>query len=172
MLDAADNHILPKKAGKQEMLDVWDGKGAWRRYPRIYNTGAPPLLMRLRPEKGIGIWLRGEHRNKPKWRPKPDNYWEVPLAWQGDVIRRAVERYGAAIAIKPSASEVEKCASACWDAISDVTDCTCSCGGANHGIKGNPGGYYEINESLAVKWENDSYFVLTLFTPGRLDRAE
>jgi hypothetical protein len=161
MLDAANNLILPKQAGELEMRAVWDGKGKWWDYPRVFNTGKTPLLVRLKPEEGIGVWLRDGHRNKPRWRPKPDFYWEVPLTWQGDVIRRSVDRYGAAIAIKPSASMLEKCASACWDATSDVTECTCSCGGANHGTNGNPGGYYEINEALAVKWTDNRFYTLT-----------
>jgi hypothetical protein len=148
-------------AEKLDPIAIWEDRR--ERRPRIFCTGKSPLLVKLPFAEDNREWLRGEKRNKPKWQPR-DKFWEVPYSWRGDVIRRAIDRYGAAIVIKRSTSTAEKCAPACWNATNDVTECVCSCGGLYHGTHANPGGFYEINETLAVRWEGGDKLIATVMS--------
>lgn len=131
--------------------------------PRVLNTGKPPLLLRVPYAEDNREWLRGEELRKPTWN-RAAKRWEVPLSWKPRVLRLLIERYAAVILIQRTPKSVEKCAPACWRAESDVTECICSCGGANHGTADNPGGFHEINETLAVRVHDDGGYTPMLMT--------
>jgi hypothetical protein len=58
--------------------------------------------------------------------------------------------------------EKETCAPACWNATG--YDCSCSCGGMNHGSQSGEG-YLVIGDTLAVRW-GDTFESCTLLRPG------
>jgi hypothetical protein len=142
-------------------------RSIWERapYPVIFVQKKPPILVTLPYREDNYAWLRGDQQRKPKWIPA-EKHWEVPKSWQGYVISKCVARFGAAIVIKVMPRKMEKCAPACWQATSDVGECVCSCGGINHGIESNPGGFLEIRESFAVRWSAGNRLVATLITEG------
>jgi hypothetical protein len=108
-------------------------------------------------------WLRGEKLHKPKW-DADRKHWTVPKAWRREVAEKCIDRFGGVIVVQVSPKELEKCAHECWVAKSPVTKCECSCGGINHGNQANPGGFYEINETLAVKWTGGEQLIATFIT--------
>jgi hypothetical protein len=157
--------VLPSEADGAEAI-----RALWKKvtYPCVACEKGQ-IRVRLPYAPGHKDWLRADEdgdtygRRQPKWNPV-EKYWKVPYSWRGEVIRKCIDRWGAVIVLQPTNKEMEKCASACWDAESDVTECECSCGGMNHGIKANPGGFFEISESLAVKWKGDEEVRATLIT--------
>jgi hypothetical protein len=133
-------------------MAIWNGFS----YPRLLCLNDDPTYVRVPYQADNREWLRkdadGEThgRRQPKW-DSDQARWEVPRNWRGEVTRKCVERYGGVVVISEGTAEIEKCAPACWEALSDVTECTCSCGGWWHG-KHDPGGFYVIGDALAVRW--------------------
>jgi hypothetical protein len=150
------NGSAPRHAGifapGAGIMDIWKSFS----YPRLLCAEGQSTWVRVPFQADNREWLRedakGEThgRRQPKWNRSQER-WEVPQNWRGEVTRKCVERYGGVVVISEGKSEVDKCAPACWDAVSDVTECTCSCGGWWHG-KHNPGGFYVIGDALAVRW--------------------
>jgi hypothetical protein len=138
----------------QTIPAIW-GQG---QVPVVYRSAeAGPLMVRLPYRRDNYDWLRGDRTRKPKWDPDK-KYWTLPRAWFKDLVSRLLPRYGAVYVIQPH-RPMEKCARACWDATG--LECSCSCLGVNHGT-GHPGGrWYEVTESLAVRWhERELYWSL------------
>lgn len=98
--------------------------------------------------EGNRAWLQGENLRRPDWDAKY-KCWLTPVAWFEDVIRRALERFGAVYVIQQYRT-LEKCAPACWRARG--MHCECSCMGVNHGRDVREGKWYEISDTCAVQW--------------------
>jgi hypothetical protein len=147
----------PRRAGIIDQATSIDAILESFRYPRLLCRKGEPAFVYLPYRKDNREWLREDEdgethgRRKPKWH-SGEKCWEVPQNWRGEVTRKCVERFGGVVVISEGNSEVEKCAPACWNAVNDVTECVCSCGGWWHG-KQNPGGFYVIGDSLAVRWK-------------------
>jgi hypothetical protein len=143
-----------------ELKRVWEqGK-----IPVVFRGGkSKPLLVRLPYANTNREWLRGEHRNKPKWLAK-FTCWETPKAWFESLIKSALWKYNRVYVIQPF-NVHEKCAPACWNAVG--AECECSCMGEHHG-SGNPGGkWHVVSETLAVRWGPRQYSCRLLTRPER-----
>lgn len=121
--------------------------------PVIYRPPRGELTVRLPYREGNRALLRGPGGRDPTWHPTLQ-YWTVPAAWFGRLIRGGslagglLSASGQVYVIQPY-RETEKCAAACWEAAGE--ECACSCMGRNHGI-GYPGGrWYEVSDACAVR---------------------
>jgi len=117
------------------------------------EASSGPLFIRLPYARDNRLWLKGEHRNKPKGQPD-HNCWMTPRAWFKDIIDRCLSRFGSVYVIQPY-RELQKCAPACWNAVG--FDCECSCMGMKHGSGHPDGKWYVISETCAVQWGERQY---------------
>jgi hypothetical protein len=123
---------------------VWSQK----QIPVVLRGGrVRPLIVRLPFASDNRDWLRDEHRNKPEWL-STQKVWSIPRSWFDDVIKRALDRYGAVYVIQPFRKS-EKCAPACWNARG--AHCECSCMGANHGSDKPRGKWHVVSDTFAVR---------------------
>ncbi len=133
-----------------KLREIWSQKTI----PVVYRPGGSnPLLVRLPYASDNRVWLKGRHRNKPKWNPEHKR-WEVAKSWFEDVVKQAIVRYGSVYVIEPFRVQ-KKCAPACWNA--KGLECDCSCMGQNHGTGDPSGRWYVISDSLAVNWGPRQY---------------
>ena len=148
-------------------LELWAGRGCQDR-PRVWFAKDRKIWVRLPFAEDNKTWLRGENRHRPTWN-RAEKRWETPRTWKGDLLRRCIERYGSAVYIALSPNEMEVCAPACWHAISDVTDCTCSCGGERHGSLADTQDFYEVGEALAVRSMDNAELTARVLTAATGD---
>lgn len=133
--------------GKERIEKIWFQPEVAVTYRRGKGK---PLLVRLPYHPTNRHWLQNGRRNKPKWNNEK-KYWTIPYAWLDDTIKRSLERWGSMYLIQPY-REQEKCARACWEA--GCHECSCSCGGANHGSQNPYGRWHEVSETFATRWHN------------------
>jgi hypothetical protein len=125
----------------------------WRQtaIPVIYRPGrGVPLKVKLPYAANNYVWLRDEHRNKPKWNEQ-FTCWELPSSWFEDVVRRSLARFGRVWVIQPHRAQ-ETCAPACWRATG--IECECACMGARHGSENPAGKWHIVSETFAVQWHD------------------
>ena len=123
----------------------------WRQaqIPVVYRRGTGnPLLVKIPFSKDNHAWLKGDHRNKPKWIAQY-KCWETPNSWFNDVVNKSLIRYSKVYIIQPYRQQ-EKCAPACWHATGH--ECECSCMGANHGSQGPKGKWFVVSDTFATQW--------------------
>jgi len=140
------------KMGQQDpkLREIW----FQQKIPVVYHPGrSERLLVRLPYAADNQVWLKGQHRNKPKWNPEHKR-WEIPKSWFEDVAKRAMVKYGCVYVIEPFRVQ-KKCAPACWNA--KGLECDCSCMGQNHGTGDPSGRWYVISDALAVNWGPRQY---------------
>jgi hypothetical protein len=134
----------------EELLRVW----RQQEVPVVLRRSIEfPLLVKAPFDIGNAEWLRNGQQRKPEWDQKY-KAWQIPKAWFERAIKLCLKRYSKCYVIQIH-REQQVCAAACWNA--QGADCECSCMGANHG-SGHPGGrWYEIDETLAVSWGEQTY---------------
>lgn len=128
------------------------------------------VLIRIPFAKDNRKWLKGEHRRTkyPKW-DKGFKCWRTPASWFDDVVHRCLYRFGSLYLIQPY-REQQKCAPACWNAVSAW--CECSCMGEHHG-QGHPDGQWHIvAEYCAVSWGPKDYACRLLTPPNQKDHPQ
>lgn len=137
-------------AQDQNLRAIWKQS----KIPVVYRQGGKdPLLVRLPYEKDNRAWLKENPRQKEPEFFKKYECWRIPKSRFDTIIEKALVRYGRVYAIQPY-RVLEICTSSCMKA--SGFECECSCMGANHGA-GIAGSWYEISETLAVKWHTREY---------------
>lgn len=128
-----------------ELWAIWMQK----RIPVVFRRTIEPKLLVRFPYAEDNFWmLRGERARKPMWN-KWFKAWEVPLSWFDNMIQIALNKFGQCYVIQRY-REMQKCASACWNAVG--YDCECSCLGANHGSGQPDESWHEVSETFAYSW--------------------
>lgn len=119
--------------------------------PVIVRKLSGPILIRLPWRDDNREWLQNDGRIRPLWR-KLEKCWECPRAWFERITQQAAERFSGAWVIQ-EIRELEKCAPACRHARG--IECTCSCGGANHGRDGD--GWFDVSETFSFRRGPSTY---------------
>ena len=136
-------------------------RGVWRQeeIPVIVRKG-PGFRLHLkmphpRPDElgwqtAVRAWLQRMRPNgrSPEWKLNLRG-WELPQSWFDDLVPRLLRRYRKLYIIQPYRRQ-EKCASSCMNAKGH--ECQCSCMGANHGVGGPDGSWFEVSETFATRW--------------------
>ena len=123
----------------------------------IWNNGEIPVMLRRGGSKPTRIrvpyrddnrqYLRNGPKKQPAW-DKVGKYWELPASRFDELVKLILNRFGEVYIIQPF-REKEVCAPSCINA--KGFKCECSCFGANH-ASGNNDGWYEVSDSLALRW--------------------
>ena len=125
----------------------------WRNgtIPVVYRPGNNDIKIKLPYAEGNRKFLKGGTRKRePVW-DKKKKFWKLPKSRFNNIVDDILNRYKRVYIIQPY-TETEQCAPACMNA--QGYECQCSCLGANHGA-GNDGRWFEISESLALKYGED-----------------
>lgn len=110
----------------------------------------PGFLPGLEWQRSVRAWLQATRPRgrSPQWKGK-FKCWELPKSWFDDLVGKLVRRYGKLYIIQPYRKQ-EKCASRCMNA--EGHECQCSCMGANHGLGGPDGSWFEVSDTFATRW--------------------
>lgn len=162
-VEPSSNKVLPRDSelGAEGVEALW--REEFPEYPRLRHDGESSLIARVPPQKGIGEWMRRGRHHKAHFDPVSKE-WTLPYAWRDEMIGRLANRYGGVLVLR-DAAVTERCAPSCVKAVSPVTQCECSCGGANHGTGALPTGFQVINEALAVRVSPQRDVKITFIVP-------
>lgn len=120
--------------------------------PVVLNRKGKGQKIRVRlPFNQTNRFLLGRlGRIKPVWN-HAERFWEVPKSWLNTLIKMLVSQHGR-IYLMQTFIETEVCAPACRNA--EGLDCSCSCGGANHGA-GHDNRWFDISETFSFARGNE-----------------
>jgi len=124
-----------------------------------YRQGKATVRMPFRPDNRA--WLRGAvGTRRPQWSPD-DKHWLIPRAAARRVFDAATEDGRSARLTHVFKPDTEKCTEQCRTARLDtVDDCTCICGGANHG-QSSPG-WKQAGDHLLVRAGEGGFITRTI----------
>jgi lactoylglutathione lyase len=168
-IDPPKHRVLPRNPdiGQAGVEDLWR---KYPKYPMLRHDGRSSLLVRLPPEKGASKLLQGYNRLKVEY-DKDSRHSKAPFSRLSELTTKLADHYGGVIVFRDS-DGVEKCAPSCVKATSPVTECVCSCGGANHGTGALPAGFHVISESLAVRVADERKVTVTFIRPRSAEELE
>lgn len=131
-----------------DINNIWKNKHT----PVVYRPKNNDIRIKLPWAHDNRKFLGGGTRKKePKW-IKNKKYWALPKSRFNEIVENVLRHHKKIYIIQPYI-ETEVCAPACMNARGH--ECQCSCLGANHG-SGNDGRWFEISESLALKYGNET----------------
>lgn len=124
------------------------------RIPVVYRQrGSKPIMVRLPFSRDNRKWLKEARRQKEPEFSDQYKCWMLPKSRFDNIITRLLAKFAQVYVIQPYRI-LEICARSCMNA--NGFECECSCMGANHGA-GNADRWFEISETLAVKWHAREY---------------